>query len=229
MVLAPARGSASSRSPTPAGSTPRRAGAGRERVAPGLLDVPDDAVRTDVAEHPEIWRDLCGWYSFGPGVLTDPQPRTMLGAGVEVVVSRTSSRSVGRRCPRCARPSPPPLTTTTTLRLPYRPLRVRVGHILVVVQPRTRRRVTSTSVSYRCPSETADVRNPRLWVPARSPPAPRARRSRSRVVTPCVGGRQESQHCPGEPRPVDLAGVANGSSGARGGLSFVSCSRTPLS
>ena len=53
-----------------------------------LLDVPDDAVRTDVAEHPEIWRDLCGWYSFGPGVLTDPQPRTMLGAGVEVVVSR---------------------------------------------------------------------------------------------------------------------------------------------
>jgi hypothetical protein len=53
-----------------------------------LLDVPDNAVRTDVPEHPEIWSDLCGWYSFGPGVLTDPQPRTMLGAGVEVVVRR---------------------------------------------------------------------------------------------------------------------------------------------
>lgn len=53
-----------------------------------LLDLPDDAVRTDVPEHPEIWSDVCGWYSLGPGVLTDPQPRAMLGAGVEVVVRR---------------------------------------------------------------------------------------------------------------------------------------------
>ena len=45
-------------------------------------------MRTDVPEHPEIWSDLCGWYSFGPGVLTDPQPRATLGAGVEVVVRR---------------------------------------------------------------------------------------------------------------------------------------------
>jgi hypothetical protein len=52
-----------------------------------LLDLPDDAVRTDVPD-PEIWSDLCGWYSFGPGVLTDPQPRATLGAGVEVVVRR---------------------------------------------------------------------------------------------------------------------------------------------
>jgi hypothetical protein len=41
-----------------------------------------------VPEHPEVWSDLCGWYSLGPGVLTDPQPRLMLGAGVEVVVRR---------------------------------------------------------------------------------------------------------------------------------------------
>jgi hypothetical protein len=53
-----------------------------------LLGLPDDAVRTDVPEHPEAWGNLCGWYSFGPGVLTDPQPRMMLGAGVEVVVRR---------------------------------------------------------------------------------------------------------------------------------------------
>jgi len=51
-----------------------------------LLDLPDDAVRTDVPEHPEVWGELCGWYSFGPGVLTDPQPRMTLGAGVEVIV-----------------------------------------------------------------------------------------------------------------------------------------------
>jgi len=53
-----------------------------------LLGLSDDAVRTDVPEHPRIWSDLCGWYSLGPGVLTDPQPRAMLGAGVEVVVRR---------------------------------------------------------------------------------------------------------------------------------------------
>jgi CubicO group peptidase (beta-lactamase class C family) len=53
-----------------------------------LLGLPADAVHTDVPERPEIWSDLCGWYSFGPGVLTDPQPRTVLGAGVEVVVRR---------------------------------------------------------------------------------------------------------------------------------------------
>jgi CubicO group peptidase (beta-lactamase class C family) len=52
-----------------------------------LLGRPADTVRTDVPERPEIWGDLCGWYSLGPGVLTDPQPR-MLGAGVEVAVRR---------------------------------------------------------------------------------------------------------------------------------------------
>jgi Beta-lactamase len=52
-----------------------------------LLGLPEDTVRTDVPEHPWAWRELCGWYSFGPGVLTDPQPR-MLGAGAEVVVRR---------------------------------------------------------------------------------------------------------------------------------------------
>jgi hypothetical protein len=52
-----------------------------------LLDLPDDTVRTDVPERPWLWSDLCGWYSLGPGVLTDPQPR-MLGPGVEVVVRR---------------------------------------------------------------------------------------------------------------------------------------------
>jgi CubicO group peptidase (beta-lactamase class C family) len=50
-----------------------------------LLGLPEDTVRTDLPEHPEVWGELCGWYSFGPGLLTDPQPR-MLGAGVEVVV-----------------------------------------------------------------------------------------------------------------------------------------------
>ena len=53
-------------------------------VLRGVLGVPEDAVRTDAPEQPWTWRELCGWYSLGPGVLTDPQPR-MLG-GVEVAV-----------------------------------------------------------------------------------------------------------------------------------------------
>ncbi len=57
-------------------------------LLPQLLGVADDTLRTDVPEQPSHWSDLCGWYSFGPGFLTDPQPRLMLGAGVEVVVNR---------------------------------------------------------------------------------------------------------------------------------------------
>jgi CubicO group peptidase (beta-lactamase class C family) len=53
-----------------------------------LLDLPDDTVRADVPERPQLWSDLCGWYSFGPGVLLDPQQRALLGAGLEVVVRR---------------------------------------------------------------------------------------------------------------------------------------------
>ena len=48
-------------------------------VLRSLLGLPPDAVRTGVPEQPRVWGDLCGWYSLGPGVLTDPQPR-MLGA-----------------------------------------------------------------------------------------------------------------------------------------------------
>jgi CubicO group peptidase (beta-lactamase class C family) len=51
-----------------------------------LLGLPDDTVRRDVAPQPQVWRELCGWYTPGPGILTDPQPRMLLAAGVEVVV-----------------------------------------------------------------------------------------------------------------------------------------------
>lgn len=55
-------------------------------VLRGLLDLPDDAVSTGVPQRPQGWGQLCGWYSLGPGLLTDPQPR-MLGASIEVAVS----------------------------------------------------------------------------------------------------------------------------------------------
>jgi CubicO group peptidase (beta-lactamase class C family) len=55
-------------------------------VLRGLLGLPEDTVRTDVPPQPRVWRELCGWYTLGPGVLTDPQPRMLLAAGAEVAV-----------------------------------------------------------------------------------------------------------------------------------------------
>ncbi len=52
-----------------------------------LLGVPDQAIRTDVPQHPEIWGDICGWYQL-PGRLTDVRARSMMGAGVEVFARR---------------------------------------------------------------------------------------------------------------------------------------------
>lgn len=53
-----------------------------------LLGLPEDQIRSDVPERPWLWGDLCGWYSFGPGWLTDPQPRMVLGPGLEVAMRR---------------------------------------------------------------------------------------------------------------------------------------------
>jgi hypothetical protein len=58
-----------------------------EKLLNSLLGVPDQAIRTGVAHHPEIWGDLCGWYHL-PGRFTDVRARSMLGAGVEVFVRR---------------------------------------------------------------------------------------------------------------------------------------------
>ncbi len=52
-----------------------------------LVGVPDDVIRTDVPQHPELWGDLCGWYPFS-APLTDMRARSMLGAGAEVFVRR---------------------------------------------------------------------------------------------------------------------------------------------
>jgi hypothetical protein len=52
-----------------------------------LLGVPDDVIRTDVPQRPEIWGEICGWY-YLPGPLTDVRLRTIAGAGVEAFVRR---------------------------------------------------------------------------------------------------------------------------------------------
>jgi CubicO group peptidase (beta-lactamase class C family) len=50
-----------------------------------LLRVPDDTIRTDIPQHPELWGDICGWYWL-PGPVSDVRVRAMLGAGAEVFV-----------------------------------------------------------------------------------------------------------------------------------------------
>jgi len=52
-------------------------------VVAGLIGVPEPVIRADVPHHPEIWTDICGWYSFR-GSFRDVQK--WLVAGAEVVV-----------------------------------------------------------------------------------------------------------------------------------------------
>ncbi len=50
-----------------------------------ILGVPEDPIRPDVPQHPEIWADICGWYQLSARA-TDVRARLMLGAGAEVFV-----------------------------------------------------------------------------------------------------------------------------------------------
>lgn len=53
-----------------------------------LLDLPDDAIRSDVPARPEVWGELGGWYGMAPGPVTNLFNRIVFGVGVEVVVRR---------------------------------------------------------------------------------------------------------------------------------------------
>jgi hypothetical protein len=46
-----------------------------------ILGIPDPVIRADVPHHPEIWTDVCGWYSFR-GSLRDAQKWFVAGAEV---------------------------------------------------------------------------------------------------------------------------------------------------
>jgi Beta-lactamase len=50
-----------------------------------LLDVPDDAIRTEVPHHPELWGELCGRYR-PPARISDLRQRLAIPGGVEVFV-----------------------------------------------------------------------------------------------------------------------------------------------
>lgn len=53
-----------------------------------LLGVPDDPIRHDVPQHPQVWGELRGWYGMPSGPLTNLFFRLVMGAGVEIKVRR---------------------------------------------------------------------------------------------------------------------------------------------
>jgi CubicO group peptidase (beta-lactamase class C family) len=57
------------------------------RLAGELIGAPEDRIRRDFAQHPEIWRELCGWYR-PIAQRGDMQARGIAGAGVHVLVRR---------------------------------------------------------------------------------------------------------------------------------------------
>ena len=57
------------------------------RLLGELLGAPEEGIRTDVPQHPEIWGDLCGRYSIAVP-LSDVRIKAFLGAGFEVLVRR---------------------------------------------------------------------------------------------------------------------------------------------
>jgi hypothetical protein len=70
------------------------------RLLGDLIDAPEDRIRTDVPQRPDVWADLCGWYR-PRAQRTDMMARLMMGAGVQVAVRR------GRLVLRALSPMPP--------------------------------------------------------------------------------------------------------------------------
>jgi CubicO group peptidase (beta-lactamase class C family) len=55
------------------------------RLLRHLLEVPDELVRSDVPQHPEIWDEICGRYQL-PQHISDLRGRVMMGGGAQVFV-----------------------------------------------------------------------------------------------------------------------------------------------
>ncbi|WP_033022556.1 serine hydrolase domain-containing protein [Streptomyces rimosus] len=50
-----------------------------------LIGLPEQTLRTDVPQRPEVWGELCGWYTLA-GRITDVRARAMAGSAAEVFV-----------------------------------------------------------------------------------------------------------------------------------------------
>jgi len=57
------------------------------RLMHHLLRVPEPTLRSDLPHHPEVWRDVCGWYRLDARLI-EARVRMLFGAGVQVFVQR---------------------------------------------------------------------------------------------------------------------------------------------
>jgi CubicO group peptidase (beta-lactamase class C family) len=57
------------------------------RLLGDLIGAPDDRLRTDVPQRPDVWPDLCGWYR-PRAQRTDMMAKLIMGAAVQVLVQR---------------------------------------------------------------------------------------------------------------------------------------------
>ncbi|MGO8956157.1 MAG: hypothetical protein ACLQFR_02100 [Streptosporangiaceae bacterium] len=78
-----------------------------------ILGVPEPVIPADVPHHPEIWTDVCGWYSFR-GSLKGAQKWLVAGAEVFVRRGQLTLRPV-TPCPRWPAGCRSTPTTPTTL------------------------------------------------------------------------------------------------------------------
>ena len=160
-----------------------------------VLGVPDEAIRTDVPHHPEIWGDLCGWYRFSAMRERSGQVGyRRRGRGLRPARPADASRPEPdpRAVPRAS--SSTPTTTGRPLRLPDRASLVRNRHGPRRLQPRSRAGDDRGPPRLRTavvPEATRHGRTPDLWVTgalgalaaATAATAVRRRRGRQRGAT----------------------------------------------
>ena len=106
-----------------------------------LLGVSADGIRTDIAHHPEIWGDICGWYRLDAGLTgctrQDDHRRRSRGFRPRRPTDAPWSEPGTRGIPGL---SPPPGRQRRPLRVSDRSLRVRNRHRPYRLRPRTRQR-----------------------------------------------------------------------------------------
>jgi hypothetical protein len=139
------------------------------RLLHHLLGVPEDVIRTDVPQQPEIWGDICGWY-YLPGPLTDVRLRTIAGAGVEVFVRRgqlvlrflTPIPALYRRFPL----HPADDTDPYVFRMDLSEFGLGPFTVVFSSKPETETMAVHFDVMPLSAQQQAQRTNPRLWVEA---------------------------------------------------------------